>query len=148
MSQDIVVSGDLTEDQVLARTRGVRLRIVSKLTETAAFPQDPDEAKLLIKALDGLDKQVLTTKRMKLDADIAAGQAASGKEVVAALLSKLSHAPGMSASITIIEAPVLGAEIPVPEILPGEMDIGTKQLNFESFMDENRPVVPEDQKAA
>jgi hypothetical protein len=138
MSEMTGVSVD-SEDEVLARTRGVRLKIVSSLTKTEnGFPADPDEAKLLIKALDGLDKQALTTKRMKVDEKIAAGAAASGKEIIAALLSKVSHAYQGSGPTIIIEAPVLSLdEVPQPELLPGETELGTKQLNFETFMQEN-----------
>lgn len=146
MSQLTDVSvGDLNEEQVLARTRGVRLKIVDSLTKTASFPADPDDAKLLIKALDGLDKQALTTKRMKVDEAIAQGAAASGKEIIAALLSRVGHAynAGGNGSMIIIEAPTLSLdEVPQPELLPGETEMGTKQLNFETFMQENgRPPV-------
>lgn len=138
MSQTADVSVDLNEDQVLARTRGVRLKIVGELTKIpTGFPADPDDAKLLVKMLDGLDKQALTTKRMKVDEAIAAGSAASGKELIAALLSRVGHAYGGAATI-IIDAPMLSHDdVPEPEALPGELEVGTKQLNFETFMAEN-----------
>lgn len=137
------VSVELSEDQVLARTRGVRLKIVGSLTKTEqGFPADPDDAKLLVKVLDGLDKSALTTKRMKVDEAIAQGTAASGKELVAALLSRVSHAYNGAVTV-VLEAPTLGSEIPDPELLPGEMDVGTKQLDYTTFMEQNgRPASP------
>ena len=88
--------------------------------------------------LDGLDKSALTTKRMKVDEQIAAGAAASGKEIIAALLTKVSHAYAGNGPMIIIEAPTLSlTEVPEPELLPGETELGTKQLTFETFMAEN-----------
>lgn len=136
MSADIP-ENTLTEDQVLAYTQGKRKFIVDTLLKDNKIPGDRAELTLLVQSLDGMDRAALTNKRIKADekaSEATAGSAAA----IAKLLTELGgrqknfHNDDVT-DLTPREAPVLGSHIPDPVLVPGETDVSSPQLDFESF---------------
>lgn len=128
------IAAPLSEDQALAFTQGHRRAVVRELTRNCALPSDADERKLLLAALDGMDRTTLTVKRIKSDEKVG-GEMAGAAGAVANLLSQLSsrsnkRTAGIEGSD---QPPALDRTVPDPTLVPGETDVNPGQLTYDSF---------------
>lgn len=122
----------MAEDAVLEYTQKVRQGIVSSLIQNGFVPGDNSDRNMLLSALDGLDRQALTNKRIKADQENARGM-----NNAAGLVAQVLAAVGRSSREIVVvnrDAPVLGSEIPEPQLVPGELDQNPEQMNYESFI--------------
>jgi len=125
----------LDVDVVMLNSQKLRLQIINKLTETArGLPEDVKEQVTLLKAIDGMDKAVATKRRLGIEeqaAKTADEDARNSAEILRALKGQ------MFAQANVVDpnrpAPVLGSEVPEPILKPGETEIGTANMNYESF---------------
>jgi hypothetical protein len=129
--------GAMSEDAVLSFTQATRMGIVRELVKPGKVPEDRGQQALLMQALDGLDRQALTKKKIDADNGMATAQAQA-----AGIISRLlEHVPRVKSG-TIIEGvtrelPLLGNAIPEPQLVPGEIDTHPTQMDFETFSREN-----------
>lgn len=123
----------LSDDEYLRYTQQKRKELVEDICAGGKPPTDPKDRAVLLMALDGMDRQSLTKKRIAGDA--ANNEAAS---LAAQTLGKLFDKLGNRSPY---ERPVEGErviDVPaefVPDLktVPGEMDIGIAQLDYETF---------------
>ena len=123
----------ITDDQVLAYTQDHRKKIVDLLFKEGV-PEDTADMKLALLAMDGMDKAALGKKRIIVDSKTNANQEMAAG-LIAKLLTAASNVPQNKIIINSnIPAPVLGADIPDPILVEGEMDTLTKQQTYDSFI--------------
>lgn len=124
---------DLTqEEQDIEFVRGKRKLIVSKLMSNDKIPEDRTEASILLAALDGLDRSAISRKRIASDNKNAQANGAVAKMISDMLMQVNNNRP-----VTIDEnreIPVLGNDVPLPTILPGELDIGTRTISYSAII--------------
>lgn len=127
----------LDDDQVLAYTQSVRKNIVTELTKGKAFPQDKGEQILLMQALDGMDRAALTNKRIKSD-EKTQNDVAGAASMIAQMLSQMGGMVQMPKvnddNVVDVEPKMLTEEIPEPVLVPGETEINSPQLDYNSFV--------------
>lgn len=129
------------DDQVLDFTQTKRREIVDKLTASGIPVTDNEQMSTLLKTLDGMDRVALGKKRIKADENIAGANQAAAAAVVAHLLQKAGNAgiaPFQSATLVDRVPPTLGADIPRPVLVEGEMDVVTPQLSYDTFIEQFR----------
>lgn len=125
------------EDQDLDFTRSKRRQIVTALCKDDKVPTDPEQLNLLLKTLDGIDKPALVKLRIKADEGISNNAA-----VAAAALAQVFMNPNSKRKPEVIELgvvdeskiPELPNDLPVPQVLPGELDVNPAQETYDSFM--------------
>lgn len=119
------------EVQQLAFTQGVRRKIVNSLFKEDKLPGDPVEQATLMKALEGMDRQVLS--RAKIRTDDKTGQTAKQTtSLIAELLMRTSPAGQVRPE----NAPprVLTVDTPAPTLVPGMTDVGTVDLQSKDIL--------------
>jgi hypothetical protein len=139
MSEQVVTPG-MNEDEVLAYTQNLRVRIIKEVTKGGVVPDDRSAQSLLMNQLDSLERTALTSKRIKAD-EAAAETGAGAAALIAKLLSQAGS--GRREETDIIEArvvPVLGSDVPEPVLVPGETEIAPGQLDYDSFMAKHAPL--------
>lgn len=129
-------------DSQLAQTNDIRFKVIHDLTHnktTGQFivPDDPKIQSTLLKALDGVDKNALGIKRIKVE-DKAAESNAAVAGMIAELYKEVGHRERNNTTATEVptdyKPPALGADIPPPPILEGQTAVGVAQDSYESFM--------------
>lgn len=130
----------LSDDEVLAFTRGVRVKVVQQLFTAEAISGDTSDRNLLVNMLNGLDSQAISSKRIVAEKDIADMTSAS----IATLISQIDKKTIFSGNgnnngeITDVEfRACLPADLPNPETVPGEMAVVTGQMDYVTFMRNN-----------
>lgn len=125
----------LDVDTVMQTTQALRLRIINNLTQNATgMPLDTKQEATLLKAIDGMDKAVATKRRLGIEEQAAK----TGEEEARNTASILRELKGkMFAQANVVDpnrpAPALGSEVPEPILKPGETEIGTANMNYETF---------------
>lgn len=129
----------MNDDDVLAYTRGIRVKIVQKITtnvESGGMPVDNGQANLLTNMLNGLDSQAMGNKRLAQEQRNNDNTAA----VVAELLRSIDKnkafqlTPDQDPNIVDVEAKVVPLDAMPVAALPGEMDVAPPQLDYASFV--------------
>lgn len=133
MSQQTALTIDDIEN--LNFTHRVRKQVIEKLTKDGNLPEDKTNQSFLMKALDGIDRQVLTTVRIRSDEN----KNQSNQEIaaeMARLLSSLTHAKMREMAQPTVRA--LPEDIVVIDPVEGETAIGVQDLTYNEFMDANK----------
>jgi hypothetical protein len=128
----------LSDDDVLAFTRGIRVQVVNSLMTGGAVSGENSDRILLTNMLSGLDSQALNSKKLLNDQKSADNAAV----IVAELLRNIDKnrafqiAPGgmPDGHIIDVEARVVPPTIPDMPAVPGEMDVNPGQLDYASFV--------------
>lgn len=121
------------EDQELEYTRGLRRRMVEKLTENNHLPVDPKEVSALAGVLSDMDRQSISIKRIKADEQNSKqnGEAAA---IVAQMLMQLNGRNMSSQSaLERTSAPVMPAGLEPPVINDGLLDMSPGHETYEQF---------------
>lgn len=123
------------EDSIFAYTNERRKHIVTTLMKEDMALKDPAYAKIVLQALDGLDKVALGRKRIKVDEKINTNQ-----EMAAGLIARLLNSTAGSKlyETTMFDInrkpPTLGTEIPNPILVEGETSVNALAITFETFI--------------
>ncbi len=122
----------MTEDDVLAYTRGKRMELANELTKNGV-PTDKEVAGTLLQTLDGLDRSSLS--RLKIKADEKANK---NNENAAAIIAQMLGQMGgtrlyQMEGVGRRDLPALPTAIPDPQIVDGELDTNPAQMDFETF---------------
>ncbi len=125
---------NMSDDEVLQFTRGIRVKVVNQLMTNGAVSDENSDRILLTNMLSGLDSQAINSKRLAAEQknnDNMAG-------VVAELLRGINrNAPfklNPNSNIVDVEARVVPNTIGDVPALPGEMDVAPPQLDYASFV--------------
>lgn len=130
MNEDDLTS--LNDKRLLELTMRKREEVINSLTNKGVVPEDKADKALLVSMLDGIDRTILAKSRIKADTKIADSNA-QATNLIANILSSITSknvvvkdANREIPSLTIIEGDVT--------FIDGEMDTGTQNNNFESFI--------------
>lgn len=128
---------EFTDDEVLKHTQSIRKKFLDSLVERG-FPKDPKDQKIFLNTLSDMDKVAMGNKRIGANEKQSAADALVA-QALADMTAKLGKTnPFEAGTDNSIPEPVkekLGEANPVP----GEMDIGLSQLDYETFMAETNP---------
>lgn len=123
----------MDDDQILDYTQNKRIEIVKSITKEK-IPDDPEQQRILLQTLDGMDRGALGRKRLKIE-DKAADNAGNAAAVVAAFLKNRNRdvidVPAQEVGRRTL--PTLGADIPEPVLVEGELSQTAQQMSFEQF---------------
>ncbi len=141
LAEDVVE----TAEQQLAFTQNIRRRAANHLLRNGRNPEG-DELDKLLKIVDGMDRQVLTLKRINAD-QASAGALAQHTALVSEALSQIGRKDpyrfkrGEGEVVDVSTIPQLGDEVPRPEMVPGETDINPPTMDIVEFNKkfENQP---------
>ena len=133
---EVNITPVMDDDQILDYTQGKRVEIVKALTKQE-IPTDPETARILLQTLDGMDRGALGRKRLKIE-DKAADNAGNGAAIVAAFFKARGQyqQPVVDVDAQMVGGrvpPTLGADIPDPELVEGELSQVAQQMSFEQF---------------
>lgn len=130
-----------TEEDVFNYTQNTRKKIVKQLFKNDTIPGDKSEQIMLMQALDGLDRTALGTKRIKAEQENAKELSAAASAAVANVLKQVNNSKRNLdlTDVTDVPVPVLSSEIPDPELVPGETEVGATQLDYNTFMSKMKP---------
>lgn len=128
----------MSDDDILAYTRGIRVKVVNSLMTGGAVSGENSDRILLTNMLSGLDSQALNSKKLAADQKNSDNAAV----IVAELLRNIDRnsafqiAPGAvpQGHIIDIDARVVPNSIPDMPAVPGEMDVNPAQLDYTSFV--------------
>ena len=125
---------DHTEDDaVLAETQRIRMTAAARLSADKSTMRDPKMANVLIKLMDGADKQVTTKRRidaMERGNEVSADLASTLDAYVAKLGGGIRRHDTPSGDTYRPEIP----DIPSFETKPGELDAVGKEVNVEGII--------------
>jgi hypothetical protein len=117
------------EDQArLNLTHQVREDIITALTK-GGLPNDNDDRKFLLAAMDGLDHSILTKARIKAQ-DKTNNNQAKATSMIAELLYRLNSNTQVIAVDRTID---LENDYRVDNLVPGETDQGVQHLTYDEF---------------
>jgi len=122
----------LTDDAALAYTQQMRQRLIEEITGTDV-PKDADTQKLLLTVLDGMDRNALGTKRLKVE-----DRNSDADRKAAMLIAEMQTQLGI---VNPFQFGVIGGTAPAhPEklvddftLVPGELDDSPITSNFKDF---------------
>lgn len=119
------------DEQRLEKTQHIRERIIEELIKSKPVPEDESDRKLLIAALDGMDRAVLNKAKVKIEEANSETQAQHAS-IVSNFLKQLRVQEIISNNKR-EGSPQLPQEMRPERIVDGEMDIGLSDLNYETF---------------
>ena len=129
------------DDAVLDYTLKMRKFVLDKMLADGKLPEDPAEKKIILNALDGMDKAAIAKKRIKLEEKVVDSHAGAAA-IIASILS-------MSSSVNAFKdinpvnrvAPTLGSDVPEPVLVEGEASVTANQQTFSEFMIKTTKIV-------
>jgi len=121
---------DLEDRARLELTLKTREIIINDMMFEGKVPEDKNGREFLIKALDGLDRTILTKAKIKSD-DTATQSQRDTTKLIADVLSRLN----IGGNTTVRTLPSsLPNDIKISNIVEGEVDIGVKNFTYDEFM--------------
>lgn len=121
----------MTEDEVLAYTRGKRMELANKLTESG-IPTEKETATVLLQTLDGLDRSSLTRLKIKSEEQANKNNTIAAS-AIAEVLGRISNNAYQMPGVARKEIPVLPSSISDPEVVEGELETNPAQIDFDTF---------------
>ena len=122
----------MNEEDILEYTQRIRKDIVTDMTK-GGIPSDRADKALVLNALADMDRTALGSMRIKAETD-ANNTVAQAQSVILELLKRTGGNRGMVIEVA-REVPVLGNEIPVPEVVPGEIEQNPEATDYNSFIE-------------
>lgn len=136
------VAKPANDDEVLSFTQDMRVRLINQLTDNGTkMPTDPKEQQQLALLLTDMDRQAVTKKRLRQDAQ-ANDTAVRATATIAAVLDRLgARNPFKLDSSEIIDGQCRVIDMPDKlvenvKVVPGELDIGIADNTYSGFMDD------------
>ena len=119
------------EQHLLDLTLDTRVKIITSLTLNDSLPTDKDNQSFLVKALDGLDRTLLTAVRCRNEKEANMGQEETNNLITEMLRNISDKHPGINHRT---EIPVLDNSIPIDKVIDNEMSLGIVDITYEDFM--------------
>lgn len=131
MSQTVPVKVP-SDDELLAGTQAVRLRLIDDLTSQGdKMPSDPKDRIALLQTLDGVDRQVLVKKKIKAEEKTADAAQKAAAAVVTAVFQRLGNGDPFAVEGRTGAPPrEPGNLIEDVEIVPGELEMGLSLADY------------------
>lgn len=126
------------DDGLLARTQESRLRIATELLSKPLDQIDAKDTSNALKALDGIDKQIMSKRRLQME-DKQGNQHAQAAALIATVLARVGSSRPYRVELDHDESedyqpPVLPDDIPTPELVPGELSKVPLKSSIQEFM--------------
>ena len=122
-------SFDTSDIDILSQTQTIRKSMVTKLMQSGQVPEDLNSQRMLLEVVNSMDKS--TIQKAKIKSEDKSNQS---KEVKAKLVAQfLLEARKKQQALPIVDSAELPQSVPAPELVPGETDIGTQDLNYDVF---------------
>lgn len=116
------------ENEELKYTKDIRGRVVNTLIKDK-IPEDPKVLAILLTTLSDMDRATLSKMKIKTDSKLADNQMDTN-----AIITKLLTSVKVSAlAVDTGTTRHISADLPAIEVVPGEIDIGTVNSNYEEF---------------
>lgn len=130
---------EMTDDELLAFTQKRRRVIVSQVMGSGT-PSSSEDRMLLMQALDGIDRAALGNKRIRSN-DRASDENAKISRGITEMLASIGNSNPFqnttgNGPITLDRISNTEA-LPVARVLEGEFKVGTEELSFDQFIEEN-----------
>jgi hypothetical protein len=122
-------------DSVATHTQKIRLKVQALANKALAQEVSPDMLNVLLKTASDMDKTVVQRRRVGID-EAAAKTAEESQRDSAAILRAISAKTFQIDPATMDpnrKPPSLGDDVPPPQLVPGETEIGTPQLSYDGF---------------
>ena len=121
---------DITQDDInLDYYEGIRKQLVAKLV-LPGVPTDPEMGGLLLKALDGGVKTILTKKRLTADKEVNENMAITQQLIAEVLRATPTNKQKLNRTEALPEI-----DFTAPK--PGEVEIGTKEVRYNKIMEKD-----------
>lgn len=120
------------EARLLELTMSKREEIIKTLTKNGSVPEDKADKALLVSMLDGIDRTILSKSRIKVDSKISDNQA-QATSLIANILTSINTKVTKNIDEQ-REIPQLLINIEEATFIEGELDTGTQNNNFDSFI--------------
>lgn len=122
-----------SEDSMLAFAHVQRIEVLKQLMPAAKLPEDPKDRKLVLQALKDISGDALGRKRIKVDEETN-NATRDSQTFIADMLRRMGtgkqfEMPGVSDKAP----PVLGAEVPRPELVHGETSTAPSTESIATF---------------
>ena len=127
------MSTDNTDDKDLDYTRQMRKRIVEDMTKDK-LPTDNKDRMVLLAVLDGMDRAALANKRIKSEEGNNNAKAIAAETIAMMFMDPRLKAHTKSQYDPNRPIPVLREDLPVPDLVEGELDASPTHETYESFM--------------
>ncbi len=125
------VALDLEDQRLLNKTIKIRENVIDQLMEGGKLPSDKDDQRTLMASLDGIDKAVIGRARVRNEEN-SNNSKEKTNDLVANMLARTlrqNQQPANSADR------VLPSDVSPGEIVPGNTDIGTVNVNPDDFLE-------------
>lgn len=109
------------DEKTLEYTKDIRTRIVKELVKDNKVPEDSDDRKFLMSALDGLDRAVISKAKIRVDSKSANTAAESRALVANALLEIAANRQRERNSIQVPKE--LDKSFETGALVPGQLDL-------------------------
>ena len=127
----------MSDDEVLAYTRGIRIKVVQEVMASGKAPSETGDRILLSDMLKGLESQALSSKKIESDNKRADNAAVVVAEILRSIDKNTAFtnlAGGHGGEIIDVAAQVVPMSIPDIPALPGEMDVAPPQMDYATFV--------------
>lgn len=127
----------MSDDEVLAYTRGIRIKVVQEVMASGKAPTETGDRILLSDMLKGLESQALSSKKIESDNKRADNAAVVVAEILRSIDKNTAFtnlAGGHGGEIIDVAAQVVPMSIPDIPALPGEMDVAPPQMDYATFV--------------
>ena len=139
------MSTDNTDDKDLSYTRQVRMRLVEDMTKDK-LPEDNKDRLTLLAVLDGIDRSALANKRIKSEEGANNAKAIAAETIAMMFMDPRLKTYTKSQYDPNRPVPVLREDLPMPNVVEGELDANPAHETYESFMSKHgniRVIEPE-----
>lgn len=126
-------SEDLVDQQDLLRTQTVRRKVIDTVMKDGKVPEDIEDRKYLFLALDGLDKQILTRRKVKAEERASQTKTATANLIADILLQTQTKARALNAE----PAKTTLDESHQTKLVPGQLEIGTINIGIDEIINES-----------
>lgn len=145
MSSQAAVVEREGDDDILAYSHRLRKKIVCDLTDNGTKVPVGDKAQMtaLIQTLDGMDRQALGNKRIKVDEQANRTQEQSAAMIAQLLQKVTSRNPFEVLDVEAREVrptPQLPSNIPAPRLVEGETATVAVQQDYDTFVAQTSPL--------
>lgn len=133
--EELEAAPQMTEEQEIAFVSAARKSIVKQTMVNGKIPEDTEKQRLLLSALDGMDRSATARKRIKSESDASknnAGSAAAVAEFLNTLANVRANQNNAPAASNGAPPPSLSADI-VHHIRPEELVTGTHPVKAAGY---------------
>ena len=127
-----VSSEDLIDQQDLVNTQDIRRKVISTVMKGGQIPADVEDRRYLFMALDGIDKQILTRRKVKAEERASQTKTATANLIADILLQTQNRSKQIPAE----PAKTNLDENYHTQTVPGQLDVGTINIAIDQIIDD------------